>query len=303
MTMLRIGTRGSDLALIQTRHVAGLIRAATGVESEIVIIQTAADQQPDKPIMPDDWPTGGFTSALEKALASSTVDLAVHSLKDLPTTIHRDLVIAAIPEREVVHDLLIARTKEIEQSLRNALVGEHAAQQLCIGTSSPRRAWQAERDLLCQTKPIRGNVPTRIAKLIAGQYDAICLAAAGINRLGLKCDFRIDLPIDRFPTAPGQGALAIETRRGDEAEKIACRINHPPTGMCVRAERTFLSAMQAGCHAPLAAVATLTGKLVRLHVQYRLANNAMFEAVLEKDDPETLARELAQRALNAEQKG
>jgi hydroxymethylbilane synthase len=303
MTTLRIGTRGSDLALTQTRHVAGLIRAATGVESEIVIIQTEADQQPDKPIMPEDWPTGGFTSALEEALAGNAVDLAVHSLKDLPTTIHRELVIAAIPQREVVHDLLIARTQEIERTLREALAGKRSAQQVSVGTSSPRRAWQVERVLHCQTKPIRGNVPTRITKLMAGQYDAICLAAAGINRLGLKCDYRIELPIDRFPTAPGQGALAIETRRGDEAEKIASSINHPSTSLCVHAERTFLSAMQAGCHAPIAAAATVTGKRIRLHVQYRLANNNTFEAVVEGEDPEALARELARRALSAEPKG
>lgn len=297
MTAIRIGTRGSDLALTQTRHVAELIRTATGVDSEIVVIQTEADQQPEKPIMPDDWPTGGFTSTLEETLASDTFDLAVHSLKDLPTTIHRDLVIAAIPPREVVHDLLIARTREIDQYLREALAGRVEQHELCVGTSSPRRAWQVERFLYCQAKPIRGNVPTRIAKLTAGQYDAICLAAAGIERLQLECDYRIDLPIDRFPTAPGQGALAVQAHRGSAAEKIASTINHLPSSLCVRAERAFLSAMQAGCHAPIAATATLTGNLIRLHVQYRYVNNAVFEAILERDNPEVLAQELANQAL------
>ena len=301
MKSLRIGTRGSDLALWQARHIAERLRQATGVSVDIKIIQTEADLKPEMPLTPEDWPTGGFTTALEEALLAGSIDLAVHSLKDLPTQSPHDLVIASIPERGPVHDVILARSAEIADALRLALdKGKLPSQPVNIGSSSPRRAWQAERFLGCTAVPIRGNVPTRIAKLIAGQYDAICLAAAGLHRLNLQHDYQINLPIDRFPTAPGQGALAVQTHRAAEWISLLQAIDHQPTRQCVQAERTFLHVMKAGCHAPLAASAVLQDNQIRLHVQMRLGNKTSFEQIAYGADPEQLGQQLAEQALQAE---
>ena len=143
-------------------------------------------------------------------------------------------------------------------------------------------------------------MPTRISKLIAGQYDAICLAAAGLHRLNLQHEYQIDLPIDRFPTAPGQGALAVQTHRAAEWIALVQAIDHQPTRQCVQAERTFLHVMKTGCHAPLAASAVLEGNQIRLHVQMRLRSKACFEKIASGPDPELLGQQLAEQALQAE---
>lgn len=301
MKSLCIGTRGSDLALWQARHIAEQLRTATGVSVDIKIIQSEADLKPEMPLTPEDWPTGGFTTALEDALLAGNIDIAVHSLKDLPTQSHQDLVIASIPQRGPVHDVILARSAALADSIRSALdKGNFPNQPINIGSSSPRRAWQAERFLGCTAVPIRGNVPTRISKLIAGQYDAICLAAAGLHRLNLQHDYQIDLPIDRFPTAPGQGALAVQTHRAAEWIALVQSIDHAPTRQCVQAERTFLHVMKAGCHAPLAASAVLQNNQIRLHVQMRLGAKACFEKIASGPDPEQLGQQLAEQALQAE---
>ena len=169
MKSLCIGTRGSDLALWQA-HIAERLRIMTGVAVSIKIIQSEADLKPEMPLTPEDWPTGGFTTALEEALLAGSIDLAVHSLKDLPTQSHQDLVIASIPERGPVHDVILARSTEFADALRLALdEGKLPSRSINIGSSSPRRAWQAERFLGCTAVPIRGNVPTRISKLTAGE--------------------------------------------------------------------------------------------------------------------------------------
>jgi hydroxymethylbilane synthase len=210
-------------------------------------------------------------------------------------------VIASIPQRGPVHDVILARSAEFADALRLALEERKLpSQPIKIGSSSPRRAWQAERFLGCTAVPIRGNVPTRISKLIAGQYDAICLAAAGLHRLNVQHDYQIDLPIDRFPTAPGQGALAIQTHRAAEWMPLLQAIEHAPTRQCVQAERTFLHVMKAGCHAPLAAAAVLENNQVCLHVQMRLGSKACFEQIAYGVDPEQLGQQLAEQALQAE---
>ncbi len=140
MKSLRIGTRGSDLALWQARHIAERLRTTTGVSVSIKIIQSEADLKPEMPLTPEDWPTGGFTTALEEALLAGSIDLAVHSLKDLPTQSHQDLVIASIPERGPVHDVILARSAEFADALRLALdEGKLPSQHINIGSSSPRR--------------------------------------------------------------------------------------------------------------------------------------------------------------------
>ena len=300
MKTLIIGTRGSDLALWQASYIAHLLNAATGVATSFKVIQTESDLKPDQPITPDDWPTGGFTSALEDALLAGEVDVAVHSLKDLPTQSHPEVIIAAMPERGPVHDVILAHSAQVAADIRLALKGTLPTQPIRLGTSSPRRAWQGERLLGCVPHPIRGNVPTRISKLLSGQYDAICLAAAGIFRLGLSHDHRIDLPLDRFPTAAGQGAIAVQVRYDAQWKPVVQAIDHAPTRNCVLAERTFLHAMNAGCHAPLAASASLLKDQVRLHVQMKMKSGECFEQVVTGSDPEQLGREFAEVALRAE---
>ncbi|TWP47751.1 hydroxymethylbilane synthase [Lentzea tibetensis] len=248
---LRIGTRGSALALAQTGTVADALKRA-GAEVEIVVIKTPGDLS-DAPIA--QIGIGVFTSALRDALAANEIDVAVHSYKDLPTAPDPRLVIAAVPQREDPRDALVARDGLTLGELPN---------ESTVGTGSPRRAAQLEAlGLGLNVVPLRGNVDTRIGKVTSGELDAVVLARAGIARLGRAAEITETLePIQMLP-APAQGALAVECRVDDvDAEHlIQSTLDDPASRAAVTAERAMLAALEAGCSAPVGALADVVEDL------------------------------------------
>jgi hydroxymethylbilane synthase len=250
MKPIVIGTRGSPLALAQVDIIAGLLR---GVKVERRIIKTSGDRFMDASLSA----TGGkglFTKEIEDLLLAGEIDLAVHSLKDLPTQLPEGLTIAAVPAREDAHDVLIsAKYATVDELPKGAR----------IGTSSVRRKAQllARRPDL-QIVEIRGNVGTRLQK--ASEYDGIILAAAGIKRLGLSAPAH-PLDFDLMIPAVGQGIIACETREDDlETQEALAAINHTDSLSCAEAERVFLRALGGGCQLPYAGYATVTGGQLRL---------------------------------------
>lgn len=285
MSSIKIGTRGSALALAQSNMIAAQCRAACpGVTFELQIIKTTGDKLQTASMAQGDLPKGLFTKELEVALADGRVDLCVHSLKDLPTELPPGLMLGATPVREDVRDVLIYRDAEfLKQSgiTDRRGFGPHLQAKdfppgTIIATSSTRRRAQllALRPDL-QTVEIRGNVATRMQKLAAQTgMDATLLAYAGLARLGysLTPDGRIagkDVPaglfasimdVDSMLPCVGQAAIGIEIRAGDSRIADVCaRLNHHETFQCVTAERAFLSAMGGGCQAPVAAHAQVIG--------------------------------------------
>ncbi|MBP2476008.1 hydroxymethylbilane synthase [Crossiella equi] len=248
---LRIGTRGSALALAQTGTIASALEAA-GAAVEIVIVSTPGDRS-SAPIA--EIGIGVFTSALRDALADGEVDIAVHSYKDLPTAPDPRLVMAAVPRREDPRDALCARDG---LTLGELPVGA------VIGTGSPRRAAQLEAlGLGWEIKPIRGNVDTRLRKVTDGELDAVVLARAGLARLGrLDAITEVLDPLQMLP-APAQGALAVECRVDDvDAEHlIRATLDDEASRAAVTAERAMLAALEAGCSAPVGALADVVEDL------------------------------------------
>lgn len=245
-TTLRIGTRRSLLATTQSGHVADLIRERLGREVELVEITTEGDTN-TAPLATMGG-TGVFVSALRDALLRGEVDVAVHSLKDLPTTPAEGISLVAVPTREDPRDVVVARDG---LTLGELPVGSR------VGTGSPRRAAQLQAlGLGVEVVGIRGNVDTRIGKVASGEYDAVLLARAGLSRLG-RVDEATEVldPLQMLP-APGQGALAIECRSSDTAlvEELAVLDDHV-TRASVTAERAVLATLEAGCSAPLGALA------------------------------------------------
>jgi hydroxymethylbilane synthase len=245
---LRIGTRTSKLARWQTDYVAGLLQAAwPGLACEVVPFSTEGDRVLDR-ALPEFGGKGVFTQELEHALHEGQIDLAVHSLKDLPIDPAAGLSLGAICPRADARDVLISRAGF---TLRTLPAGAR------VGTSSVRRAAQllaARPDLVLL--PLRGNVDTRVSKALRGEYDAIVLAAAGVTRLGLEHDISEFLPFDLMLPAPGQGAVAVQCRAADEPTRARLQaIHHPATAAAVTAERAFLSGLGGGCSAPVAAYA------------------------------------------------
>ena len=243
---LRLGTRGSALALAQSGHVAVAVTALTGREVELVRVQTEGDV--NAAAIAQIGGTGVFVTALREALLAGQVDLAVHSYKDLPTAAADGLVVAAVPVREDPRDVLVARDGltlgELEAGAR-------------IGTGSPRRTAQLlGLGLGFDVVPIRGNVDTRIGKVRAGELDAVVLARAGLARLDRVAEATEVLdPLTILP-APAQGALAVECRSADaELVALLSRLDDPDTRTAVVAERSLLAALEAGCTAPVGALA------------------------------------------------
>ena len=290
---LRLGTRGSRLALWQAHHVAGRLSASwPGLTVEISIIKTEGDRRPDLPLT-ESFGEGVFVKEIEAALAAGKIDLAVHSLKDLPTMTPAGLSIAAVPRR---HDP------------RDALVSSHAARVedlpkgATVATGSPRRRSQlltVRGDLkFCA---VRGNVDTRLAKLGEGQFDALILAVAGIERLGMEGAPYTPIPLSVCLPAPGQGALAVETRADDlETRRLVQPLDHAETTACVRAERAFLAELGAGCLAPAGALASIEGDGIRLEamIGYPDGRSRIRDRVDGRiDAPEALGAGLAQRLL------
>jgi hydroxymethylbilane synthase len=246
-----IGTRGSALALWQTRRVAELLETVRpGLELEIWTIQTQGDLVRDRALSQ----VGGkglFVTEIENTLLSGEIDLAVHSLKDMPTEQPAGLVLGAILERADARDALLLR--EGTGDLRLLPPGAR------VGTSSLRRRAQllAVRPDL-QVLDLRGNVDTRLRKLREGQYDAVVLAVAGLERLGLAGAISQVLPLDLMLPAVGQGALCVEVRAGDGAtEALVSGLDHPPTRQATEAERALLHRLEGGCQVPIGAFAWL----------------------------------------------
>jgi hydroxymethylbilane synthase len=256
--MITIGTRGSALALTQTGWIERQIHSIfPNEEIFIKTITTSADKDQTTSIRSGPA-IGVFVKEIEQALIAKEIDLAVHSMKDMPTQSATGLKIAAIPEREDARDALIAAGSA--QSLRDLPAGS------LVGTGSVRR--QAQILALyphLKVADIRGNVDTRLKKLQEGAYHAIILACAGLNRLGLQNRITARLEFDEMLPAPGQGALAIETRINDpQVERIAEALNHPPTAAAVLAERSFLQRIGGGCNIPAAVYAKLNADSIEI---------------------------------------
>ncbi|HTA24988.1 MAG TPA: hydroxymethylbilane synthase [Terriglobales bacterium] len=261
MARLRIGSRGSQLALWQANHIAALLRGR-GHEVEIEIIKTTGDKITDVPLAKVGT-KGMFTKEIEEALAAGRVDLAVHSLKDLPTELPPGYEIAAVPRRDDPRDVFCSRKyASIEKLPRPARVG----------TSSLRR--QAQLKVLrpdLEIQPLRGNVDTRLAKLEAGEYDAIILAAAGLNRLGKTELIKQYISPDVMCPAAGQGALAVEVRAGDAAAlQLLTFLDDSEARASTTCERALLGRLGGGCQVPIGALAVMRGG--RLHLQAVVAS-------------------------------
>ncbi|CAL9492166.1 Porphobilinogen deaminase [Streptomyces sp. enrichment culture] len=249
---LRLGTRRSKLAMAQSGQVADAVSQVTGRPVELVEITTYGDTSREH--LAQIGGTGVFVTALRDALLRGEVDFAVHSLKDLPTTQPEELVLAAVPVREDPRDVLVAR---------DALKFTDLPRGSRVGTGSPRRmaqlnAYARAHGMEIETVPIRGNVDTRIGYVRSGELDAVVLAAAGMNRIGRIEEATDFLSVDTVLPAPGQGALAIECAAAD-ADLIAAlaELDDPFTRAAVTAERSLLAALEAGCSAPVGALADL----------------------------------------------
>ncbi len=297
---LRVGTRGSALAVAQTTVVANAIARATGQDVELVTVTTQGDTSRES--LASLGGTGVFASALRDSLLASECDLIVHSLKDLPTGAHPGLVIGAVPRRADARDALCAR-----DGMTLDLLPEGAR----VGTGSPRRVAQllARRPDL-EVTDLRGNVDTRLGRVVDGDLDAVVLAAAGLERLGRGEAITEYFTLSDVPTAPGQGALAIEVRTGDERgsgalAKALAVINHVTTHAAVQAERDVLAGLEAGCAAPIGAHAQIDDGLFFLTATvYRpdgteqlTSSHAATPDGMNARDLEVAARDVAQRVV------
>ena len=255
---LRIGTRGSALALWQAQHVEALIRSQPGAPLvQLVRIRTEGDVRTDVPL----WQIGGrafFTKEIDKALLGDEIDIAVHSLKDLSTVLETGIELAAALEREDPRDALLSRS-----GARLADLPRGAR----LGTSSlRRRAFVARARPDIELLELRGNVPTRIERLKNGDYDAIILAAAGLRRLGLDPNISELLSLEDFPSAVSQGAIGVCMRTGDtEAGRWLQQLDNRASRLATTAERALLRKLEGGCQVPLGAIGTLEGDTLRLH--------------------------------------
>jgi hydroxymethylbilane synthase len=255
---IRIGTRGSSLALRQADAVRDALARAHGLAGdavEIVPIKTSGDRVRDRALS-EAGGKGLFTKEIEEALVSGQVDLAVHSAKDLETFLRAGLCIGACLEREDVRDALIAREAA---DLASLPAGAH------VGTASLRREAllrRARPDL--QVSLLRGNVPTRLAKVRDGAFDATLLAVAGLRRLGLEAEITATMPLDDFPPACGQGAIAVECRTEDRRMRdLLAAIDHRETSLAIACERAYLAALDGSCRTPIAGYATVQGDSLR----------------------------------------
>ena len=256
MKRLRIGTRGSALALWQSRHVAGLLaRNLPGLDVELVEITSLGDRVTDVPLSHVEG-TGFFTASIEQALIARDVDIAVHSYKDLPVESTPGLIVAAVPERGPIEDALCARHG---MTIATLPAGSR------IGTCSARRTAQARlmrADL--EFVPLRGNVPTRVAR-IDNDLDAVILAKAGLVRLGLDGAITEQFDVDRMLPAPAQGAMAIQCRSEDRELMLRLSVlDHEPTRRAVDAERAMLHELGGGCSVPVGGAATVDATGIQL---------------------------------------
>jgi hydroxymethylbilane synthase len=289
MAHLRIGSRGSELALWQAHHISDLLRARGHVVA-IEIIKTTGDKITDVALAKVGT-KGMFTKEIEEALVENRVDLAVHSLKDLPTELASDFELAAITAREDPRDVFC--------SVKFASI-EALPQQANIGTSSLRREAQLKAlrpDL--QMHPLRGNVDTRLRKLESGDYDAIILAAAGLNRLGKTQLVRQVIPAEVMTPAAGQGALAVEIRHGDTATRtLLTFLDDRAARTSTTCERSLLKKLGGGCQVPIGALAEMHGSRIRLQaVVAHPDGTRVLRETSEGDDPVRLGEEVGDTLL------
>ncbi len=250
MDTIRIGTRASKLALTQANSISDLLKKSAGdINIEIVTISTKGDQDRVSSLASIGG-TGVFTKRIETELLQKNIDIAVHSAKDLPSIMTDGLTIGAVPQREAVEDVLICREDSTLDNLPHGAI---------IGTGSPRR-----KALLLSNRPdlaveeIRGNIETRLQKLEDGLYDALIMAAAGLNRLGLSDKTSQVMPADEFIPAPGQGSLIAQVRNDDhELIDLLKDINNDHAYRCLNAERMLLHELGAGCSAAVGGLASI----------------------------------------------
>jgi hydroxymethylbilane synthase len=296
--ILRIGSRGSPLALVQAREVLRRLTAACGLAAEqieIRVIRTTGDAIQDRPLA-EAGGKGLFTKEIEEALLAGSIDLAVHSSKDMPTVLPTGLALSAFLPREDVRDAFISPKSRMLQELPHGAV---------IGTASLRRQALARRlrpDL--KVVPLRGNVETRLRKLEAGEADATILAVAGLKRLGLLSAATAVLETDEFLPAVGQGAIGLETRADDDATKaLVAEINDPDTAIALAAERAFLAVLDGSCRTPIGGHARVSAGVVRFRGMVLKADGSEALEVLREGRAEEAAalgaeagRELKSRA-------
>jgi hydroxymethylbilane synthase len=254
---IRVGTRGSALALAQSGQVAAALAAASGAEVELVRIRTEGDSNSGP--LTSIGGTGVFVTAVRDALLEGRIDVAVHSMKDLPTSDPAGIYLAAVPTREDPADVLCSAVglSDLPRSAR-------------VGTGSPRRAAQLLRlrpDVI--VLPVRGNVDTRLGMVTAGLLDGVILARAGLSRIGRLDAARHEFSAEEMLPAPAQGALAVECRADADSGFVAAvaALDDPPSRVCVASERAVLAELQAGCAAPVGALATTADGMLLLHAR------------------------------------
>lgn len=294
MKPIKIGTRGSKLALYQAYHISDLL-AKRKLQSEIVIIETKGDRILDVAISKI-GSKGVFTEELETQLESGLIDIAVHSAKDMQSSLPEGFEIIAFTERERPNDVIISHKDNIDYSDPN--------RPLLLGTSSTRRVATLRHYYPhIRTVEVRGNLQTRIAKMEAGQCDALLLAYAGVHRMGYDRLIRNTLELDEFIPAVGQGSIAVEASSLMGAElKASIResVHHTDTGYCLEAERAYLKMLDGGCSIPIFALGTLTGDMLQLNggiVRLDGSEKISLSVSANKKDAEAIGRELAQRVL------
>ncbi len=288
---IRVGTRGSKLALVQTGLVvARLKELAPGAEITTVRVETQGDRNPHVKLAHMEN-MGVFVKELEEALLDRRIDLAVHSLKDVPTEIPPGLILVAVMERIDPRDVLVTRGERLSELLPGSR----------IGTGSLRRSVQLaclRPDILVQS--IRGNIDTRLHKVASSEFDGVILAAAALERLGWQDKVTEYLPLDAFLPAVGQAVLVIEMRQDDSLRELVSQMNHVPTWQSVTAERSFLYALGGGCRAPIAALGMVSGESLKLDgMVASVRQNKILAAVIEGSVVEAngLGKRLADRLL------
>ena len=293
-----VATRPSLLAFTQTQQTVQLLRDKNpDCEFEIIKISTHGDKVTDKPLT-EFGGTGVFVKELENAILDGKADFAIHSLKDVPSIQPNNLVLATFPKREDPRDVLL---------IRNGMTLQELKEDCIIGTGSPRRIVQlAEIKPKAQFAELRGNIDTRIQKLENGNYDAIVLAAAGLNRLGKMLDAKAFVSTDLCLPAIGQGAIAIECR-ADDTETIAIlrSINHSDTEMAIIAERAYMKTIGGGCKFPLGAYATIQGNIITLEVMIGNHHTQQIIRMSDKaivEEAESLGNCLAEKIILAAEK-
>jgi hydroxymethylbilane synthase len=299
MPTLRLGTRGSQLALFQATTVAGLLNARAGINCEIVVIRTSGDRLADAPLSE----IGGkrlFVKEIEDSLLAGDVDLAVHSSKDLPAILPEGLEIGAVLPREDPRDAVILPPGRVASTIDEMvrLLGPAPR----IGTSSVRRIAQLVGVFPgARFLPIRGNLDTRLRKLDAGDYDALVLAAAGLRRLDHAGRISMTLPVEICVPAPGQGIIAVEIRAEDAVARAhVARIDEAQAHAAFAAERAVVVRLGGGCQMPIGAYARITGDTVRITgivVSLDGARAARADAIGSTREPEAAGTDVAEQLL------